>query len=83
MKKYEIQVTGRTLTLTINKWQKYGKNRLYLNLVGSYGNYGDIAFIENGVVTPVNKEWERIERKAPEVMAQIKAAIAAYEEGLK
>ncbi|HQN23092.1 MAG TPA: hypothetical protein PLD70_12300 [Thermotogota bacterium] len=78
MKKYEIKATGQTLILTINLWEKHGKCRLYLNLTGSYGNF---AYVENGVIVGTTKDWEKMERKCPEMAQQIKAAIAAYQEG--
>jgi len=79
MKKYEIQASGQVLTLTIKIWSKAGKNRLYLNLTGGYG---DFAYVENGVIVGTTKDWEKMERKCPEMAQQIKAAIAAYEEEL-
>ncbi|HPM22230.1 MAG TPA: hypothetical protein PLY35_13435, partial [Thermotogota bacterium] len=79
-KRYDIQGVGQVYVLELSGWQKTDKIRVYMKM-SKYGDLGYYDAVADQYVAS-NKEWERIERKAPEMADQIKKAVQQYAEGM-
>jgi len=79
-KRYAIQGVGQVYVLELSGWQNTDEIRVYMKM----SKYGDLGYYDADAEQYVasNKEWERIERKAPEMAEQIKKAVQQYAEGM-
>lgn len=81
-KRYAIQGVGQVYVyvLELSGWQNTDEIRVYMKM----SKYGDLGYYDADAEQYVssNKEWERIERKVPEMAEQIKNAVQNYKEGM-
>lgn len=73
-KTYKIDAGARELNLKITNWEK----RLYLEMDGSYGTIGYYDIVA-GQVVATTKDWDKMDRKCPEIKEQIVKAISDFQ----